>query len=246
MGRRLQVWAEADVSRLARGGGVVGHVGVRQHVLEIVADAITALRRDEVVRVAVDGVDGAGKTVFADEVSEVLASRGIAVVRASVDGFHQPAEIRHRQGRRSPQGFFEDSYDYDSFRRLLLEPLGPGGDRRFVRAIYDDETEQPLALVVEVAPKASVLVVDGIFLHRPALRDCWDLSVFLEVDFEVSIPRGAQRGYGDPDPSGEANRRYVEGQRLYLSSCRPATHATIIIDNNDLDRPRIVSVAPDR
>jgi uridine kinase len=56
----------------------------------------------------------------------------------------------------------------------------------------------------------------------------------LEVDFNVSIPRGAGRGYGDPDPAAASNRRYVEGQRLYLATCRPQERATWVIDNNVL------------
>lgn len=86
----------------------------------------------------------------------------------------------------------------------------------------------------------TVLVFDGIFLHRPELRDDWDVSVFLDVGFEVSIPRGAARGYGDPDPAAASNRRYVEGQRLYLDRCQPERHATFVIDNEHLDAPRVV------
>lgn len=189
--------------------------------------------------VAVDGVDGAGKTVFANELAEVLKRRGIAVLRASVDGFHNPPSIRYQRGRRSPEGFFLDSYDYDAVRRLLLEPLARSGERRVVRRIYDVHAETRVEAVRESVYDVEVLVFDGIFLHRPELRDLWDLSVFLEVDFEVSIPRGAGRGYGDPDPTAPSNRRYVEGQRLYLSTCRPHERATWVIDNNILADARL-------
>ena len=117
-----------------------------------------------------DGVDGAGKTVFADELADVLRQRGVTVLRASVDGFHHPAQLRYRRGRHSPEGYFLDSYDYPALRRLLLDPLGPQGDRRIVRRIYDVHAEQPVAPVVESATDAQVLVIDGIFLHRPGLR----------------------------------------------------------------------------
>jgi hypothetical protein len=59
--------------------------------------------------------------------------------------------------------------------------------------------------------------------------------------FEISIPRGASRGYGDPDPSAPSNRRYVEGQRLYLERCHPERHATIVIDNSVLAEPEITA-----
>lgn len=213
----------------------------RRRTLGAVADGVIALHGDGIVRVGVDGVDGAGKTSFAEELATELTGRGVEVVRASVDGFHHPTDVRYRRGRRSPEGFFRDSYDYDALRRLLLDPLGPGGDGRYVPAIYDVDRERPVIREPAVAPERGVLVFDGIFLHRAELRDWWDYSVFLDVDFSVSIPRGLQRlGFGDPDPDAEINRRYVEGQRIYLRECNPARHATVVIDNNDLSRPRII------
>jgi uridine kinase len=77
------------------------------------------------------------------------------------------------------------------------------------------------------------------FLHRDELVGLWDFSIWLEVPFGVSVPRGAARGYGfgSPDPEAPSNRRYVEGQRLYIESCDPRSRATIVVDNSDLARP---------
>jgi hypothetical protein len=58
-----------------------------------------------------------------------------------------------------------------------------------MRQIHDVHAEAPFEGVVESAASVEVLVLDGSFLHRPELRHLWDLSVFLEVDVEVSIPR---------------------------------------------------------
>jgi uridine kinase len=201
--------------------------GRRRRTLERLTAAISDARRPgHVVRVGIDGVDGAGKTVFADELADILQSRGTTVLRASVDGFHHPPPIRHRRGRDSPEGFFLDSYDDDALHRLLLEPLAGSGDRQVVLRAYDVQAETPVDVVVLDAADVQVLVFDGIFLHRPELREVWDLSGFLEVEVEVSIPRGAGRGYGDPDPSAASNRRYVEGQRLYMDACQPRDHAS--------------------
>jgi uridine kinase len=37
------------------------------------------------------------------------------------------------------------------------------------------------------------------------------------------------------------NRRYVEGQRLYLRECNPQAIASIVVDNSDLARPVITA-----
>lgn len=215
--------------------------GPRRRTIATVAEEIAGLVGDDVVRVAVDGVDGAGKSVFADELADDLERAGIRVLRASVDGFHNPPEVRHARGRTSPEGFFHDSYDYDALERLLLRPLEPGADRQVVRAVHDVDAERRVEPVVEDATDVKVLILDGIFLHRDRLRHWWHHSVFLDVDFEVATPRGAQRFDGDPDPAAASNRRYVEGQRLYLRECEPQRRASVVIDNNDLATARIVA-----
>jgi len=210
----------------------------RRAVIAQVADAILA--RPHVRRVAVDGTDGAGKTAFAAELTHELTLRGLTVIRASVDDFHHPRAVRYRRGRASPDGFFEDSYDYGGLKRWLLDPLGPSGDGRFRRALHDVETDESIDDNEETAPPGALLLLEGIFLHRDELRGYWDYSVFLDVAFDVAIPRGAARDGGDPDPASTYNRRYVEGQRIYFARCRPSERASIVIDNTDLTTPRIV------
>jgi uridine kinase len=57
-----------------------------------------------------------------------------------------------------------------------------------------------------------VLIFDGIFVHRDELIDYCDFSIWLTVPFTVLIPRGAQRGYGHPDPDHASNHRYIASQ----------------------------------
>lgn len=215
----------------------------RRGLLRQVADLVPPAGAARAVRVAVDGVDGAGKTVFADELGRELAARGRPVVRASVDGFHRPAADRHRRGRRSPEGYWLDSYDYDRLSTDLLGPLGPGGSGVFRRAAYDVAAEAPLDAPAEVGPPGAVLVLDGIFLHRDELLRHWDFSVFLDVGFAVSVPRTAARDGGPADPADPRNARYVEGQRRYLAACAPRQRAGVVVDNTDLAAPRLVGAA---
>src|SRR5262249_49985606 len=143
----------------------------------------------------------------------------------------------------SPDGFFLDSYDYPTFHRLLLDPLGPGGSGQYVARHFDHRTDQPVAPRPQQAPPDAALIVDGIFLHRPALLGCWEISIFLHVDFAVSMARNAARD-GTPDtadPQTPAYRRYVGGQQRYLAECNPAQRADIVIDYNDLHAPKILN-----
>lgn len=148
----------------------------RQTILRTVAEAILQLLSAHVIRVGIDGVDGAGKSMFGDELAHVLTAAGRNVIRASVDGFHNPRALRYRLGRQSPEGYFRDSYDYGQLNALLLDPLSPGGHGRYRVAAFDHRTDQPVPLPEAQASPGDILVFDGIFPHRPQLCGSWDYS----------------------------------------------------------------------
>ena len=208
---------------------------IRYAVVRELAGRVRALRPGERVAVAVDGFDGAGKTVLADQLAEVLAADH-DVLRVSIDGFHRPEAERKRRGR-GADTFYEDSYDYGAFRRAVVEPFRRG--LPVTPAVHDVERDRPVHPdPVEVGPD-TVLLVDGIFLQRPELDGVWDAVVWVDVPFEVSVPRGNARFGGglDPDPEADSNARYVGGQRRYLAEADPRGRATWVLDNTDLDRP---------
>ena len=209
----------------------------RRLLLDDIAARVPAARGTDCVLVAVDGVDGAGKTVFADELAGLLRAAGRPVVRIGVDGFHHVRAVRHRRGRDSPEGFWLDSYDYPALRERVLDPLGPGGTRRYRRAAHDLATDRPVDPPPELAPPGAVVVLDGLFLHRDELAGVWDLSVFLRVPFEVSVARMAERDGTPADPAHPGVARYVRGQRLYFAACRPWRRADLVVDNAVLSEP---------
>ena len=122
----------------------------------------------------------------------------------------------------------------------MLDPLGPGGSRRYRRAAHDLKSDRTLDTTLEVAPPDSVLVLDGVFLHRDELAGVWDFSVFLDVPFEVTAQRMAVRDGSPPDAEHPSLRRYVGAQRHYLRTCTPRQRASVVVDNSELDAPRLV------
>ncbi len=186
--------------------------------------------------VAIDGVDGAGKTSFADDLAAELTDSGLTVIRVSFDDFLNPPEVRYAKGRTSPEGFIADTYDYERFIDDVLEPLGSEGCGRYRAKSYDFAGETPLSPPWQVAPDAAVVVVDGMFLHRDRLRNArgrkvWDLSVWLQGPAEVSVRRLAERDGSPSEVDDPRIARYVEGQRLYIERYHPAERADLVIDN---------------
>ena len=124
----------------------------RDELLSRLAEAVGSVATAHPTRVTVDGPPAAGKTTLADELAVVLRAQVRDVVRASIEGFLLPRSQRYRRGTYSPEGCYQDSCDFDALHRVLLDPLGPGGDRRFQRAVHDRGTDPPLSPPVRRHP----------------------------------------------------------------------------------------------
>jgi uridine kinase len=213
----------------------MGNEMVRDRMLDSVGEAVLRLRRRHTVRVCVDGPDAAGKTTFADDLAGRLGAAR-PVIRLSIDRFHRPEAYRRRRGSLSPEGYYHDSFDYDTVREKVLRPLGPGGDGRYLPGAFDYRTDSAAGDAVRQAAPGSILLFDGVFMLRPELRGCWDLSIYLHVDPEVSLRRALLR---DLDLFGSAQeiekrylRRYLPGQALYRAEANPGEAADCVINMN--------------
>jgi uridine kinase len=152
------------------------------------------------------GIDGLSAAGKTTFADALAAALEQPTVRVSIDDFHNAPEIRHARGE-GPDTYYEDTFDLDAFRRAV------GGTGRGV-----------------------VLVADGIFIHKPELRDLWDLSIFLTGDRQTLLERAVAR-------DGRRERyenRYFPGETRYLEEIGPAALADVVIDNTDPARPRLV------
>ncbi|WP_223695111.1 uridine kinase [Leifsonia poae] len=188
--------------------------------------------------VAVDGIDGAGKTSFADDLAAVFREAGHDAYRASMADFHRPRADRWRLGRESPETFYRDSFDYVTFRRVLVDPFRLAGSAGFQTAAFDVRRDAPIESRWVTAPADAVLIVDGVFLVRPELRGLWNYSILLEVPWDEAYARLAERDGVDPDPDALSNVRYREGQELYFAEADPRQWASALVDNADPAEPR--------
>jgi uridine kinase len=186
------------------------------------------------VIVAVDGVDGAGKSTFAGFLIEAFHRAGHTALVASVDDFHRPRDQRYARGKDSPEGFYLDSYDYPAFRELLVQPFKRGATE-IVAGTFDHVGDVPTRIVETVEFPDAILVIEGIFLQRPELAPLWNYAVWLDVPRAVRDARLIER-----DGPTSVGPRYSGGQDLYLSDANPRAAANAIIDNSDADHPRRV------
>lgn len=219
----------------------------RLQVLADLLELIVAVRPRERAVIAIDGPDGVGKSVLSAELRALAPLlSGREVVGVSLDGFHHARAVRYAHGR-DAESYYRHAFDYDSFLARCVTPFRAG--REIVTAIRDVATDQRVHPdPVEPADDA-VLLVDGVFLQRAELDGVFDAVLLVTAAPEVTVPRGNAR-WGRPpeedDPDHPANARYVGAHRRYEYEMRTERRfPTWILDNTDLDRPRLLEPDPE-
>jgi uridine kinase len=216
------------------------HTGTRDEMLTCLAEAVGSVRVGHPTRVAVDGPPAAGKTTLADELAVALRARGRVVIRATIEGFLFPRAQRYRRGEYSPEGCYFETHDDGSLKRVLLDPLGPHGDRHFQQAVYDRDADVALSPPLATAPVDAVLVFDGVFLLRPELVDRWDLRVFVSTAYAKTVDRALIRERGvlsAADIERRWRERYIPSQQFYFATVRPTDLADVVVHNDEPQRP---------
>lgn len=223
---------------------------LREDIVKEIAEVIDNIKLPHPVRVAIDGGGNAGKTTFANELANELIKLNRNIIRSTIDGFHNPPEIRRKQGKYSPKGYFEDSYNYPVLKKYLLEPLGPDGNLIYKNSYYDFKINKKTNSRFKKASQDSILIFDGIFLYKPELINYWDYKLYIDASFYETLKRALVR---DKDLFGGEEkviklykRRYIPGQKMYLAMRNPLIASDIVINNNDYRNPIITRISNHR
>jgi uridine kinase len=219
-------------------------VPMPQKVIKELASIILESKREYPLRVGIDGIDAAGKTFLANEIASYLVENGIPIIRASIDGFHNPRHIRYQRGSYSPEGYYYDSFNYELLKSFLLDPLAPEGNRKIRLKAFEFKTDTETIAEELAATDGHILIFDGVFLFRREIQHYWDLKIFVDIDFQTSIQRALDRDLyllGDKEEILKRyQERYIPGQKLYFELEKPQAKADIIVINNDYTNPMIM------
>ncbi len=212
-------------------------------MLHLLAERILSMEVSHPLRVGIDGTTASGKTTLADELASHMEGSGRQVIRACLDDFHNPPEVRYRIGRDSPEGYYRDAIDWRSVRELLLEPLGPDGSRRYSVGAFGQPDGSATEFPEHHADDNAIALIDGVFLFRPELNDCWDYRIFVEVTQVIAMERGIARDVprlgSEDDLRRRYEARYIPGERLYLDAVKPWLLADAVISNDEPKSPSV-------
>jgi uridine kinase len=217
---------------------------MREKIYIQIAKNIDFIDVKHLKRVAIDGITASGKSTFAQGLVEHLRAIGKSVIYTTLDGFHNPKEKRYRLGRKSPEGYYRDAYNYYMIKEKLLKPLGPNGNLEYYTKVFDLENDCLAKTSSNIANQDDILIVDGSFSLRPELIDHWELKIYLEVDFDEAQRRSGIRDkelFGSSEAAIETTKsRYHEAHKIHNAESRPKDKANYVIDNNLPEKPKLL------
>jgi len=201
-----------------------------------------ALVRDvERSLIAIDGLDGSGKSQFARALAAACeAESGAPVFVFRVDDFRRPL------GSLPPDAdeatvYYERYYDFallDACLRRFLAGAPAASIPRFDTAREVLEGEQPLEF-----GDARLALVEGVFPLR-ASATAEGALVLLEVSEDEArrriLARDMARGRSRDVVEHRMNSRYFPAQHAYRAAFDPVRRADVIVDNEHWERPRLL------
>jgi uridine kinase len=188
---------------------------------ELVSAAIDAAEPEgPAVIVGLDGPSGAGKSTLARELA--LLREDVAIIQG--DDFYRPLNESTRAAL-TPIEAVDLLFDWERLRDEALAPLVRGEDAHYRR--YDWATER-LGEDVATLAAQGVLLVEGVYVARPALRGHYDVIIVVEAPRDLCLARQVARG--EDEPGQIARRRAAE--EWYLARQDPSRIADVLIDGS--------------
>jgi len=174
--------------------------------------------------VAVDGLDGSGKSQLAAALATACAAAGLAATVLHVDDFKRDLDFGGLDATAEAARYYERYYDLDALDGQLRAFLtGSGGD-------------------------AALAIVEGVFTLRvPTIAASAALLVLRVSDDEARrriLTRDRAKGRTDEEIQRRIARRYFPGRDRYRAEHDPEARAAAIVDNDDWRHPRLVRCTP--
>jgi HAD superfamily hydrolase (TIGR01549 family) len=186
--------------------------------------------------IGINGIDGSGKTKFAESLEKFLISRNYETQAIHLDDFHNPRALRYA-GENQIENYFNRSFNFNLVIEKLLAPLRKKSSFSTRLTLLDLSTDK-YDIEKEYSYNHNTIVIfEGVFLFRKELAPYIDYKIFLDIPFEESLKRASARD--SEEIFNKYESKYLPAQVRYLEEYPPREMADMVIDNTDWEYPTI-------
>ncbi|HVR63007.1 MAG TPA: hypothetical protein VMU50_13980 [Polyangia bacterium] len=182
--------------------------------------------------VAIDGIDGSGKSMLADRLIDALEADGVAAALFRVDDFRRALDWT-RTDRREVDLYYDDYFDLLALDRCLRD-FRAGAP--FVEVTPVDLATGRAQAARRIALRGvSLAVVEGVFVRRlPSVTEAGAVIVVETTPAEARrrlLARDAAKGRSQAEIAHRIAARYFPAQDRYREALDPRASPAVVIDN---------------
>jgi uridine kinase len=204
-----------------------------RRVVDAIARKRGVVAPDRAVLVGISGIDGSGKGFVTVKLTEQLRDCGWNVAAISADDWLNVPEICINRDNYA-EHFYEHAIRLDEMFEQLILPLREKREISLTADCADAKTTTYRKQCYEFR-KIDIVLLEGIFLFKPAYRSHFDLTVWIDCSFEGALERAIERGQEGLPPAETIKAFktiYFPAQRIHLARDNPRDAADIIFANH--------------
>jgi len=202
-------------------------------VISAIIEKREALSLQRALLVGISGIDASGKGFITQKLATRLSKDGwnVAVISAD-DWLNLPNVCMNRDNY--AEHFYEHAIRFDEMFEQLIIPLK---QNRGISLTADRADARETAFRKERYDlyNIDVVLLEGIFLFKPAYRHHYDLSVWIDCSFEAALARAIARGQEGLPPVETRRafeRIYFPAQRVHAARDNPRAFVDLVLDND--------------
>ena len=206
-------------------------------VIPAIIEKRKALSPQHALLVGISGIDASGKGFVTTRIAESLQKRGIKLAVISADGWLNLPHVRFHQ-QDLAKHFYENAIRFDEMFERVILPLR--GTRNVnVESDFTEETATTFGKHRYAFRNIDVILLEGIFLFKPAYRHHFDLTAWVHCSFGTALKRAiarCQEGLPPAETIRAFTTIYFPAQRIHFARDNPQGAADFIIRNDNASR----------
>jgi uridine kinase len=208
--------------------------------LDLLASKIVGTRTEksaeQAILVGISGIDASGKGFVTEKIAQRLQEASWCVATINGDDWLNLPEVC--LSRRTPgEHFYEHAMRFDEMFDQLILPLRENRAASFVADGADAKGNKRKHSYQ--FGNIDIVLLEGIFLFKPAYRHHFDLTVWVDCSFATALKRAiarCQEGLPPAETIRAFSTIYFPAQHIHFARDNPQGAADFIIRNDNASR----------
>jgi uridine kinase len=190
---------------------------------------------DRAVLVGISGIDASGNGYLAAKIADRLQMDGLKVALIGADDWLNLPDVCINRDNYAGH-FYEHAMRFGEMFERLIIPLKQKRKISFTADCADAKATTCRKHRYDFCD-IDIILLEGIFLLKPAFRHHFDLTVWIDCSFEVALKRAIERGQEGLPPAETIKAFkmiYFPAQLIHLARDNPREAADYIFTNDRL------------